>query len=137
MATGYGRDLMCTARGLVTGRVEGGRALLVHAIERRLSTPRGSLTGGDEESVYGFDLAAYVGAVGPEIAQAALPALVRNEILKDDRIASVAVTVSRSDSADGATLTLALDVTPADSTAYFALTLAVLDAGVVLLGGSL
>lgn len=131
----FGRDLSCRER-ITTTRMVGGRTLLIDSIMRRLSTPRGTLFGGDEESAYGIDLAAYVGAVSPAVALAAVPAVVEGELLKDSRIAAVRVSASRSTTADGVRLELVVDVTPADGTETFPLTIAIGDVTVALLGGA-
>ena len=93
MATGFGTDLSCR-QALHTGRMVRGTRLLAEAVERRLTTPRGTLTGGDEERAYGIDLAGYVGAVGDAVAAAALPGVIESELSKDDRIAGVSVSVA-------------------------------------------
>lgn len=135
MATGFGSDLSCGS-ALHTGRIVSGKRLLSEAIIRRLSTPRGTLTGGDEERAYGIDLAGYVGAVGTDAAVAALPGVVEAELLKDDRIARVAVSVARLPVSDGVqSLEVTIDVTPADESGDFTLTLAVSALGMSLLGG--
>ena len=103
---GFGSDLSCGKR-LTTGRMVGGRTLLAEAIWRRLTTPRGTLSGSAEASAYGLDLAAYVGAVGERIAEAALPSIVEAELLKDDRIAAVSVTATAYRADDGTTNNLA------------------------------
>jgi len=135
MSIGYGADLSCPGR-LSTARLVGGRTLLAEAMLRRLTTPRGTLHGGAEESAYGIDLAAYVGAVNAAVAAAALPAIIEGELLKDDRIASVRVRLTSSRALDGTvTFTIAIDVTPASELADFALTLAVSAVSVDVIGG--
>lgn len=132
---GFGADLSCGMR-LTTGRMVGGRTLLAEAIWRRLTTPRGTLSGGAEASAYGLDLAAYVGAVGERIAEAALPSIVEAELLKDDRIAAVSVTATAYRADDGtARIELQLVVQPASDLARFPLTLGVTSAGVEIIGG--
>jgi hypothetical protein len=114
----------------------GGRTLLAEAIWRRLTTPRGTLSGSSEASAYGLDLAAYVGAVGERIAEAALPSIVEAELLKDDRIAAVSATATAHRADDGtARIELQLVVQPASDLARFPLTLGVTSAGVELIGG--
>lgn len=131
----YGVDVWC-GDVIVPGRLARGRAVVLLALYRRLITPRGMLRGGDEESAYGFDVSSYIGAVGAETALQALPALVRGELLKDDRVADVAVTVARDDRADG-TIALAIEVTGvlADEGDEFALTLSADATSLALLGG--
>jgi len=134
MTAGFGRDLSCRTR-LLTTRLVGGRVLLTDSIMRRLSTPRGTLYGGDEESAYGIDLAAYVGAVGPAVAAAAMPGVVESELMKDPRIAAVVATATRSTTTDGVRVELRLRITPASELETFDLTLAVSAVSVDLIGG--
>lgn len=124
---GYGRCMSATTR-LTTGRLVSGTRLLSEAVIRRLTTPRGSIWG-DED--YGFDIAGYVGAVGVGIAVAALPSILESEVLKDDRIESCAVIATRDDDE----ITIKLRMRSASSSGDFALTLAVGDVGVSVLGG--
>lgn len=131
----YGVDVWC-ASGVVAGRLARGRTVVAQALYRRLITPRGTLRGGDEEAAYGLDLSEYVGAVGHETAVAALPGLVRGELLKDDRVADVNVAATSSaDTAGLVSITLEIDVTLADESEPFALSVAVTDTSVALLGG--
>jgi hypothetical protein len=131
----YGADIWCGDR-LVPGRLSRGRSTVLLALYRRLITPRGTLRGGDEEGAYGFDVAGYVGAIGYESALAALPGLVRGELLKDDRVADIDVAATISTSTDGE-VSIALVITGvlADEEEDFALTLGVSDTTVTILGG--
>ncbi|MFA5436583.1 MAG: hypothetical protein WC372_11150 [Candidatus Neomarinimicrobiota bacterium] len=131
---GYGSEVWCLSE-LGTGRLVSGRAALAQALYRRLVTPRGTLRGGREESAYGLDVAGYVGAVGTTVARIALPAVVRAELLKDDRVRSVTVSATSVEESGGITLVLDLDVTPHDEDEEFRLTLGVSDVGVSVLGG--
>ena len=108
---GYGVDTWC-ARTLVSGRLARGTRVVALAVFRRFITPRGTLhgllnddctdfLGGDEEGRYGLDLSAYVGAVGTDIATAALPAFMVAEAEKDDRVASATAEVSQVTRSDG------------------------------------
>lgn len=94
MSQGYGHDTYCLDE-LRTGRLVSGPLLVAQAIYRRLTTPRGTLRGpdGGEESNYGIDLPGLIGALDPRRLALALPAMVRNEILKDDRVQDAAVDV--------------------------------------------
>lgn len=133
----YGQDIWCAGH-LVTGRLDRGPGLVARALYRRLITSRGTLRGGDEEAAYGLDLAEYVGAVGYEVALAALPGLVRAECLKDDRVADVAVTATQAiDSSGLVSITLAIDAVLVDEAETFALTLSVDDVTVSILALSL
>ena len=108
--------------------------MVAQAAYRRLTTPRGTLQGGDEESAYGLDLTEYIGAVGTVIALAALPGVVRAELLKDDRIASVDLsTAQTTDSAGGVSIEIVIDATLDDDTSTFTLTLSISDVGVSLI----
>jgi len=111
--------------------------MLEESILRRLSTPRGTLYGGDEESTYGTDLAAYVGAVGDAVAAAALPSVVESEMLKDERIASVVASVTTSVMTGALRVFhVRIDVTPIAETETFSMTLAVSALTVEILGGA-
>jgi hypothetical protein len=129
----YGVEIWATDH-VVTGRYARGAVVVGQALFRRLITPRGTLRGGDEEAAYGLDLSAYVGAVGDAVAVAALPGLVRAELLKDDRVSDVSVTTAAdTDSAGHVTITLTIDVVLAESGEALALTVAVDDLTVELL----
>lgn len=132
MSTGYGVESWCTD-SLVTGRLVSGWLVVGQALYRRLITPRGMLQGGDEEAAYGFDVAQYVGAVGVAAAVRALPGLVEGELSKDDRVASVTVTVTSSVGDDGAaTVLISCAVTLVDEGETFDLTLSVADGELTL-----
>lgn len=134
MATGYGVEMYCLDR-VRTGKYVRGRAALAQAIYRRLTTPRGTLRGGDEEQAYGLDLPGFVGRVAVPVAAASLPGVVRAELLKDDRILDVDVEVAVDAPENGlVTYTLTIAVTPADETEDFSLTLAASETSVDLLG---
>lgn len=127
----FGVDTWCGDR-LVTGRYARGREGLALALYRRTITQRGKLRGGDEESVYGFDVVEFIGQVDEP---GALEARVRAEYMKDDRVADVVVTSTRTESPSGAvSYVLSAHVTPEDESESFTLTLAVSDVGVELLG---
>lgn len=79
---------------MITGRLARGIVNVVLALYRRLTTPRGTLRPLDEDSnedelTYGFDLAQYCGAVGPELAVLIAPGQIAAELQKDDRVVSV------------------------------------------------
>lgn len=98
----YGVDVWC-GQELQTGRLASGAMVVLLACLRRQITPRGVLRGGEEEQVYGLDLASYVGQVGEELAIPSLPGRIRAELLKDDRVAAVEATVTASTNAAGET----------------------------------
>ncbi len=130
----YGVDVWCADK-YVSGRKASGVTLVAQALYRRLITARGTLRGGDEESAYGIDLSSYVGAVGTATALAALPGIVRGELMKDDRVTDVVVSATIAESVDRlVTITLVIDVVLADEDETFTLTLSVSEAAVTLIG---
>lgn len=113
-----------------------GPAVVAQALYRRLITPRGTLRGGEEEENYGLDVAGYVGAVGDRVAAAALPGLVRGELLKDDRVADIDAAAAIATDAAGLTyVELSIRVVLQDESEPFTLTVAVTAASATLLGG--
>jgi hypothetical protein len=128
---GFGRDTNCTD-SLKTGRTVTGLVLLGQACYRRLITPRGTLRGGEDESVYGLDLSGYVGR-SPRNVEAALPAQIRAELLKDERVTDAATTITKTVSGPATTFTIRILVT-ASTGETFALVLAVDDVTTELLG---
>lgn len=132
---GYGVESWCLG-SLVTGRFVRGAQVVAQAIYRRLTTPRGSLRGGEEEQNYGIDLSNYVGASATPQRLASIPGVVRAEILKDDRVLDVKVSMSTESSVSGSvSIALQLWVTLSESGSAFPMTLAASDAGVQLLQG--
>lgn len=131
MSVGYGLDVWCDADGLRTGRYVTGWRLVAQAIVRRLITPQGTLRGGSEESAYGYDIRALIGAVGYRSAVLALPGFVEAQILKDDRVDSATVVPALVTEANGSmSIELAITVTLADENQSFALTLSATEAAV-------
>ncbi len=121
--------------GVVSGRLARGTVLVALALARRLDTPRGTLRENGEGVAYGLDLSAYVGAVGYPTAVAAIPGLVRGELLKDDRVSDVAVTaVIETSDAGLISITLTVDAVLSESGEAFALTLSVSDTSLTVLG---
>lgn len=131
MTTDFGRDISCTT-ALRTGTFATGKRLVAEAIFRRLTTPPGSLLGGDEEANYGLDLLSLVGAGAPQQVAATLPARIRTEVRKDQRVLSADVSVSWEQNGPVAvihvTMTIETDIGPFD------LTIAVSDVDVALVG---
>jgi hypothetical protein len=75
--------------------------------------------------------------LGDRAAAVALPGIIRAELLKDDRIAGVTARVTRVVASNGGVeLDVTIDVTPADETEDFSLTLSASAAAVTLTGGS-
>ncbi len=134
MSAGFGVEMYCLDR-VRTGKYVSGRAALAQACYRRLTTPRGTLRGGDEEQAYGIDLPGFVGRTATSIATAALPGVVRAELLKDDRILDVAVEVATDAPTNGlVTYTIVIVVSAVDEAEDFALTIAVTSTSAELLG---
>jgi hypothetical protein len=133
---GYGVESWCLG-SLVTGRFVRGVQVVAQAIYRRLTTPRGTLRGGEEEENYGIDLSDYVGSSATPQRLAAIPGIVRAEVLKDDRVLDVKVSCTFATSADGlVTVTLALWVTLSETGEAFPMTLTAGEAGVQLSMGT-
>ncbi len=79
------RDISCLD-SLRPGRWSAGLRLVGERCYRRLITPAGMLRGGDDEENFGLDLAGFIGSNDVATVQAMLPALVRNELLKDPAV---------------------------------------------------
>ena len=136
MTTGLGVEMYCLDR-MRTGKYVSGRGALAQAIYRRLTTPRGTLRGGDEEQAYGIDLPGFVGDTATTIAVAALPGIIRGELLKDDRILDVVATVTADEPSNGqVSLTIDIRVVPVEDDAELSLTIAVSETSVELLSVS-
>lgn len=134
MAEGYGTDTYCWDR-LRTGRLVSGVELVAQALYRRLTTPRGTLRDGDAGQIYGLDMQDFVGRVGTADAIAALPALVRAEILKDDRVTNATVKATTTTSPAGLiSVTLTIDAELVNAGNQFQLTLGVSAVTVAVLG---
>jgi hypothetical protein len=136
MSAGFGVEMYCLD-GIRTGKVVRGRTALAQAIYRRLSTPRGTLRGGDEEAAYGLDLAGLVGRVSVGTAISALPGMIAAELSKEDRIISSLARVSQDASSNGlVSFTIEIDVIPEDESGDFTLTIAVSAVSAKFLGVS-
>jgi|SRR5579872_1629037 len=92
MTTDFGKDISCTT-AIRTGRYSSGPRLVAEAAFRRLTTPRGTLRGGDDEANYGLDLADAIGSATTKATAAALPGQIEAELMKDERIVSVSAEV--------------------------------------------
>jgi hypothetical protein len=137
MSAGYGKDTWCLY-GVASGRFATGATAVAQAAFRRLTTPRKTLRSvlpNAPELTYGFDLTGYVGAVSAEIAAATIPARVRSELLKDDRIRDVFCTVSNRRRSGEDVLMVTIRAKLSNSGDTFALTLSVSDAATELVGG--
>jgi hypothetical protein len=129
--TEFGRDLSCTDK-LRTGRFATKARLVGEAAYRRLTTPRGSLRGGEEEQNYGLDLLELIGSASTKTDAASLPSRIRSELEKDERIETVEATVTRVQ--NGPATEFEIVIVATTSLGPFTLTLAVDDVTVSLLG---
>ncbi len=93
--TDFGRDIWCDS-SLRTGRMASGVTLVAQNALHRLTTPRGMLRGGEDEENYGIDIEAEIGKVASDSEVERLKGLIRAELLKDARIESVEVSVTRT-----------------------------------------
>lgn len=130
--TDFGRDTSCTT-SLRTGRFVTGARLVAEADFRRLTTPRGTLRGSEEESNYGFDLMGFIGTTTGKTTAASLPGKIRSELAKDERHLSINVQVLEATDSAGLT---SFDITIDAKTAAgpFTLTLRASAVTVELLG---
>jgi hypothetical protein len=123
-----------------TGRLARGPAVVIQALYRRYTTPRGTLRGisdDDEDLAYGLDVSAYLGAVGDQTAIASLPGLMRSEGLKDDRVLDLTFAITpETDTAGRTSLLIDGAGILQDEEQEFAFTLRVDAVTVALLGGS-
>jgi phage baseplate assembly protein W len=94
MTIDFGHDLSCVDDLDEAMSEVDDITLLAQAILRRLSTPRGSLW---QDPDYGKNLQDYLSAAQTPAQLAAIPGEVRNEVLKDERIASASVKVFKVD----------------------------------------
>ncbi len=100
---------------------------LAQAIVRRLDCPRGALP---DDKNYGIDVRSYLnrGTTAAEIRQ--LGGQIRNEVLKDDRVESVVVTVQPNST--GSELRIELAIRPLSTAGEFTLTLAATSAAILI-----
>ena len=129
--TDFGDERSCTD-SLRTSRFASGPRLVAEACYRRLTTPRGTLRGGDDEQNYGLDLLNLIGTVSSASAAAALPGQIESELLKDERLDSVTATVTSSVVGPSTSWSIVVEGETAEGP--FALTLSVDDVTVSLLG---
>ena len=127
---GYGTDISCTddldARmdEVDPMSVEG----LAEALVRRLDCPRGQLP---DDADYGEDVRGHLNRPMTDDEIRSLAGRIHNELMKDDRVESVAVVVTPSST--GSSLSIAIAVVPVDARlGNFRLVVAVTDAGVLL-----
>lgn len=129
--TNFGKDTSCLT-ALRTGRFATGARLVAEAAYRRLSTPRGTLSGGDDEANYGLDLADLIGSVSTPSAAAALPDQIQAELLKDERISAVTATVASTKTGPSVSWTISIEGTTAAGP--FSLVLSVAEVTVTIIG---
>lgn len=110
----YGRDTYCGEQGIKSGRLVTGNLLLAQALYRRYTTPRGMLRGGEAEANYGFDILGLLGSTASADDIASLPAQLRNEGLKDERVEDIDATVASNDSNAVVTYDIQIAVTPVE-----------------------
>lgn len=130
MAVDFGREMSCTT-SLKTGRYVTGARLVAEAAYRRITTPRGMLTGGPEEDNYGIDLLDLIGSVSSSALRASVPGRIRNELTKDERIATVDVDVTWS--TNGPSTTAIITIEAKTAAGPFSLKLSVNEVSVSLL----
>lgn len=115
--TDFGTDVSCTT-SLRSGRLVSGLRLVGEAAFRRLTTPAGSLVGGEDEANYGIDLTSFVGQPNPKLLAATLPGRIRAELKKDERINAVksVVFVNQSGASTELEITISIetDIGPFD-----------------------
>lgn len=103
-------DTSCTD-SLHPGRYVSGLQAYGEALYRRLTTPRGTLRGGEEEANYGIDLPGLIGSTDSVTLAAALPGIIRMELAKDERTIDVEVTVQRTVAGPASTYTITIVAT--------------------------
>lgn len=125
----YGQDLSATKR-LNYGRIVSRGELLAEAAYRRLITVRGTLL---DDPNYGLGLVRWLQTEYTPAMLAALPAIIRLELMKDQRLDSVNVEVTSTRDASSA-VAMQVDITGAGINGEgFTLVLAVSDVTVDLL----
>lgn len=127
----FGVDTSCTT-GIRSGVLVSGVLLVAQAAFRRLSTPKGTLYGGEEELDYGLDLPGRLGSAATADEVASIPGQVQAELLKDQRINAVTTTMTSTKS--GPVVSWSIHIAAETDEGPFALVLAVSDVTVQLLG---
>lgn len=131
MTTNFGYDTSCTT-ALRTGRFASGPRLVAEACYRRLTTPRGTLQGGDDEANYGLDLLDAIGSIVTPSQIAAFPGQIESELLKDERLDSVTATVTATQ--NGPAVSFVISVEGQTAEGPFSLQLSVDEVTVAILG---
>jgi phage baseplate assembly protein W len=130
-ARNFGVELWCTS-GIRSGLLVSGLTVVAQAIFRRLTTPKGSLYGGEDEANYGLDLVGILGSAATPNQAAAVPGQVEAEVLKDERVDSCTVTVTSITNGPVVAWTVTIAAVTGDGP--FTLVLGVSDVTVQLLG---
>lgn len=126
---GYGADISC-ARDLEEDMPEvSGQLVLAQALVRRIDCPRGGLP---DDGDYGIDLRSYLNRGITTTEQRSIAGAIRSELSKDDRVDTVAVTVTPTPT--GESIRVSIQVVPRDPAlgGPFTLTLAVTDGGALV-----
>ena len=129
---GLGADTSCTD-SILTGQLSYGVRLVAESYYRRLTTPRGTLIGGEDEADFGLDLQGSIGTVTTTQDAAALGGKIQSELMKDQRSYSIAVSVTETTTSAGlSSFVVAIDAQT--SAGPFTLTIGVSSVTVELLG---
>jgi hypothetical protein len=125
----FGFDTWCRDE-LRPGRLATGLELVAQNQYHRLITVRGTLRGGEDEQNYGLGLQDLIGATSfdPDT----LPGRIRAELLKDERVDDVAVSVVES--TEGPATVYVIDITGTTGEGPFALQVSASEISIELLG---
>lgn len=91
----FGRDTWCRD-SLRTGRLASGLELVAQRCYHRVTTPRGSLRGGEDEENFGIDLSAEIGALAGDGNALRLQGAIEGELRKEEVVDTVKATVSET-----------------------------------------
>lgn len=107
--TNFGRDTLCVD-SRKTGRYASGKRLLAQRLVHRLTTRKGQLRGGVAERNFGLYLPGLVGATIDTALSGTIGPRIKNELLRDEQVYAVDVTVTPSVSAGVVTWTIEIAV---------------------------
>jgi hypothetical protein len=114
-ASPFGTDTSCTDF-LVPGRLVSGTELLAQAAYRRLITVRGQL---EDDLNYGFAICQKLNSELTDVDLATLGGLIRLELLKDDRIEEVVVSLGTvRNVSSGVEMNITITLTAKDDTTF-------------------